>query len=221
MHKGVVKKITNVSPDVKQYTIQIVDGSFSGNSGQYTVVQKPNSERTPYSTMLASKERVVLMMRNYQLDEYMANVEVGDRISVESKLKGNLYLRSSDRPIALLSTGSGIAPLMGIMYEYIEKNGEDAIFVFGEKNVEQQLYKSIIEQFGLIHNINHRYVLSREEWYGREGHIQEYIGDISTEKERNRDIYISGVPDMVLETKSFLSESGIDTERIYIESYLK
>lgn len=221
MNEAVVKKITDVSPDVKQYTIRLVDGSFSGKSGQYTMVQTPNSERTPYSTMLAGKEKVVLMIRNYQSDEYMANIEVEDRISVETELKGNLYLRSSDRPIALLSTGSGIAPLMGIMYEYIEKNGEDAIFAFGEKNVEQQLYKSIVEQFALIHNIDHRYVLSRESWYGREGHIQEHIRDIATDKEQNRDIYISGVPDMVLETRHFLSESGIDTEQIYIESYLE
>lgn len=220
MDEAVVTKITEVSPDVKQYTIQLTNSKFSGKSGQYTMIQTSDGNK-PYSTMIAGEQKAVLMVRNYDSTQYMSSIGLDDIIRVDSELRGNLFLRNSDKPIALLSTGSGISPLMGITYEYIEKNGDDALFVFGEKNKRQQLYKSIIEQFGVVHNIEHRYVLSREEWSGREGHVQEHIGDIATKQGQNRDIYISGVPDMVLETKSFLTESGVDKERIYVESYLE
>lgn len=226
MKESEIVQTTRISPDVKQYVLELKgdDDVFDGRPGQHTVIAKPDGFRKPYSVLTLNGNRAVFMIRNVAEDGvsgYMASREVGDTLQVKSQISGNLYLKNPDRPIALISTGTGLTPMMGILNEYVDRGQEDVHFIFGDKNTDQLLYKDMLEQYELLHNVNSTYVLSRENWRGREGYVQEHIEDIVDDVGENteRDFYVCGVPPMVVGTKEKLRELGTPEERIHSEGW--
>lgn len=224
MEEAKVAEITRISPDVKQYTLELEDGEFTGEPGQHTVIAKPDGFRKPYSVLTLDGDRAVFMIRNVAedgLSGYMASQEVGDTVQVKSDISGNLHLKDPSRPIALISTGTGLTPMMGILNEYVQEGEEDVHFIFGDKNTDQLLYKSMLEQYELLYDVESTYVLSREEWSGREGYVQEHINDVidDTGEDTERDFYVCGVPPMVVATKEKLKELGVPEERIHSEGW--
>ena len=224
MKEATIVNITRISPDVRQYTLKLEDEEFDGKPGQHTVISKPDGFRKPYSVLTLSGKRAVFMIRNVAEDGmsgYMAEREVGDKIKVKSNVSGNLFLKNPERPIALIATGTGITPMMGILNQYVKNGEEDVNFIFGDKNTDQLLYREMLEQYELLYDVESSYVLSREEWEGREGYVQEHIDDIveDAHEETERDFYVCGVPPMVVETKEKLKELGVPEERIHSEGW--
>lgn len=224
MEEATITNISRLSPDVRQYIVELVDGTFTGEPGHHTLVSNDSGDVKPYSVLSVDEDQIILMIRNYGGDgvsHYMAEREVGDTIEVKPGLHGNLTLEDADRPIALISTGTGITPMMGLLNEYVSQGGEDAAFIFGEKNTDQLLYKNMVEQYELIHGIKSEYVLSRESWHGREGYAQEHVDDIVDDcgPDTERDFYVCGVPAMVVATKQKLADLGIPDERIHSEGW--
>lgn len=224
MDKATISEITRLSPDVRQYVVELDEGDFDGLPGHHTVISKPDGGSKPYSALAVEGNKIVLTIRNYGGDgvsHYMSKQEVGSEISLMSNLRGNLTLEDEERPIALISTGVGVTPMIGILNEYVEKGKEDAVFMFGEKNTNHLLYKEMLEQYEIIHNVSSHYVLSREAWRGREGYVQEHIEDVVDDcgPDTERDFYVCGVPVMVVQTKEHLKNLGVPEERIHSEGW--
>lgn len=225
MEKSEIVDITRLSPDVRQYVVKLEDEEFQGEAGQHTLIQNESGDIKPYSILGVDGDEAILMIRNYGgegVSNYMGEREVGNIIDIEPDLNGNLTLQDSDRPIALLATGTGVTPMIGILNEYIEGGcQEDAVFLFGDKNREQTLYKNMVKQYEVLHDVQSEYVLSREEWHGREGYVQQHIEDVvpDVSPDTERDFYVCGVPKMVVQTKEMLSDLGIPSERIHSEGW--
>lgn len=224
MYEAKLTDVTRISPDVRQYQVELIDGELEGNHGQHVVISKPDGFTKPYTPIVLEESRLVFMIRNKKtggVSEYMAQLETGDTIDVGDNVGGNLHLKDPSRPVALISTGTGITPMLGILSDYIEYGEKDVEFVFGDKNTDHLLYKSMLEQYEVRHNLNATYVLSRESWHGREGYVQEHIDDIidDTHEETERDFYVCGVPPMVVATKERLSELGVPKNRIHSEGW--
>jgi NAD(P)H-flavin reductase len=224
MQEAKIISLTRVSPDVRQYTVELNEGKFDGEPGQHTVIAKSDGFKKPYSALTVDGGRAVFMIRSVAEDGvsgYMSDRKVGDTVQVEPSLSGSLHLENAERPIGLISTGTGLTPMMGILNEYVQKGEEDVEFIFGDKNTDQLLYKDMLEQYELLHNVNSTYVLSREGWNGREGYVQEHIRDIIDDigEGSERDFYVCGVPSMVVATKKKLRELGVPEDRIYSEGW--
>lgn len=224
MRDATIVQKTKISPDVTQYTVELKNGKFSGEPGQHTVIAKPDGFRKPYSVLTLDGNRAVFMIRNVSedgLSGYMASQEVGDTVQVNADISGNLHLKDPDRPIALISTGTGLTPMMGILNEYVKHGKEDVQFMFGDKNTDQLLYKGMLEQYELLYDVNSTYVLSRAEWSGREGYVQEHIDEVieDTGEDTERDFYVCGVPPMVVATKEKLKQLNVPEERIHSEGW--
>lgn len=224
MDEATIVKITRISPDVRQYTVELENGQFDGKPGQHTVISHPDGLRKPYSVLTVDGNRAVFMIRNVGGDgvsNYMSERDVGDTVEVMSSIKGNLYLQDSQRPIALISTGTGLTPMMGLLHEYVKNGEQDVKFIFGDKNTDQVLYKDLLEQYELLYDVESTYVLSRENWSGREGYVQEHIDEVieDTDSDTSRDFYVCGVPPMVVSTKQKLKELGVPNERIHSEGW--
>lgn len=217
MQKATIRDVSRISNDVVQYTLRLSTGEFHGDSGQYTVIDTEDGQK-PITTMLVDGSEAIIAVRIYDETQYLADRAVSDELTVEENLGGNLFLRSSDTPICLLSTGTGISPMLGILQEYIQNGGNRASFVFGEKNRNQRLYAAQLEMMSVLHDIEYRSVLSREQWSRRNGHVQDHIDDLLDIP--NCQYYISGVPEMVLETRTYLTRRGIAENMIFIEDYL-
>jgi 2-polyprenylphenol hydroxylase and related flavodoxin oxidoreductases len=216
-----ITDVTEISPDCKQYIIELNDGSFTGEAGQHTAIQTDNGVK-PYSVLAVDETRIGLMLRAYGTDgvaDYMDARSAGDTVQVKTRLTGSLTLRRTDRPAVFIGTGTGITPLIGLLQAYIAKDGPQAVFMFGEKNRDQLLYKSLLEQYELTNPVETRFSLSREEWHGHTGYIQDQLPGVIDTVGEDVDYYACGVPAAVVAAKDRLDELGVPADRVHTEGW--
>ncbi|ESS04564.1 MAG: 2-polyprenylphenol hydroxylase related flavodoxin oxidoreductase [uncultured archaeon A07HR67] len=227
MEDARITDISRVTPDVRQYTVELLEGEFDGIPGQHTAIRAPgNGDGSggvkPYSTLAVDGDRLVLMIRTYEdgtVSKYMGDRETGDVIQLSTSLTGSLTLESTERPAVFISTGTGITPMIAILHQYLRTGGEHATFMFGEKTTDQLMYKSMLEQMSATYDLDVVFATSRESWSGREGYIQESAEDVFDEFGVERDYYLCGVPRMVVETKETLADLGVPPERVHSEGW--
>ncbi len=219
--KATIAAITEISPDCKQYIIELNEGTFTGEAGQHTALQTDSGVK-PYSILGVDEARIGLMLRAYGTDgvaDYMDTQSVGDVVQVKQELTGNLTLQQTDRPAVFVGTGTGITPLIGLLQAYITGGGPQAVFMFGEKTQDQLLYKSLLEQYELTSSVETRFSLSREEWHGHTGYIQEQLPDAVETVGQNADYYVCGVPAAVVAAKDRLDELAVPSDRVHTEGW--
>jgi len=220
MEKATIKRKTRLTPDIYQYVIELEDGVFTGEVGQHTVLTGDKLDiAKPYSVISINKSEIVLMIRSYEngkVSKWIGEQTVGDEVKVSSKLTGNLTLQSeSSDEIVLIATGTGITPLLGILHEYVRNGGRSATFILGEKTTEDLMYKSLLEQYSVMYDVDLTFVLSREE---SERYVQDYLRQdyqITSDKH----YYSCGVPQSVVAVKQTLKEAGVPSENIITEGW--
>lgn len=220
-HKAIISSITEISPDCKQYIVELNEGTFTGEAGQHTALQTDSGVK-PYSVLGVDETRIGLMLRAYGtggVADYMDTQSVGDAVQVKPELTGSLTLRRTDRPAVFIGTGTGITPIIGLLQAYIAGGGPQAVFMFGEKSRDQLLYKSLLEQYGLTSSVETRFSLSREEWHGHTGYIQEQLPEVIESVGQDADYYACGVPAAVVAAKDRLDELGVPPDRVHTEGW--
>ena len=218
---AIITSISKISPDCKQYILELDEGTFTGEAGQHTALQTNNGVK-PYSVLAVDDTQIGLMIRAYGTDgvaDYMDARSVGDVIQLNPELTGSLTLRRADRPAVFISTGTGITPVIGLLQAYIADGGPQAIFMFGEKTRDQLLYKPLLEQYELTRSVETRFSLSREEWHGHSGYIQEQLPEVIDTVGQNADYYVCGVPAAVVATKDRLDELGVSSSDVHTEGW--
>lgn len=219
--KATIARVTEISPDCKQYVVELNEGTFTGEAGQHTALQTDSGVK-PYSVLAVDETRIGLMLRAYGTDgvaDYMNAQSVGDAVQVKPELTGSLTLQRTDRPAVFIGTGTGITPIIGLLQAYITGGGPQAVFMFGEKTRDQLLYKSLLEQYELTSSVDTRFSLSREEWHGHTGYIQEQLPEVVETVGQDADYYACGVPAAVVAAKDHLSELGVPPSRVHTEGW--
>ncbi|WP_276300327.1 ferredoxin--NADP reductase [Halorussus lipolyticus] len=178
----------------------------------------------PYtSTALPGTRKITLAIKRYPggvASTWMHERTPGDTIDIE-ELDGNLSLRNLDSDVAFVSTGTGITPMMAMVKQYVEEGTGQATFFFGEKDQQHIFYRETLDQLEAQHeNLEVVYVLSEadDDWSGPEGHVQDLLDDYLDDF-GDRDFYICGVPEMVVETQEYLGDQGVDDEQVYVEGW--
>ena len=219
--EATITGVTEISPDCKQYIVELNRGEFSGEAGQHTALQTEAGVK-PYSVFAVDGTQVGLMLRAYGTDgvgDYMDARTVGDTVQVKPNLTGSLTLQRTDRPAVFVGTGTGITPLLGMLHSYLTGGGQQAVFMFGEKAEEQLLYKPMLEQYELVYPVETRFSLSREDWAGHTGYIQEQLPDVVETVGDDADYYACGVPAAVVAAKDQLDELAVPSDRVHTEGW--
>lgn len=227
-----VTSIHRMTPQVKQFVVE-ADRTFEFEPGQHTTIhfeqEDPDEDEEeevvrPYTaTNTPGSNAITLAIKRYDdgtASVYMHEREVGDTITL-GELEGNLTLRDPARDVAFVSTGTGITPMIAMLKQYLEVGAGDVDFFYGAPNQEEIMYRETLDQLETEHEaLSVVYSLSdsEEEWAGPTGHVQEHI-DERLDIEAERDFYVCGVPEMVVETKERLSELGIPDEHVLSEGW--
>jgi ferredoxin-NADP reductase len=230
-YTATVEDVYPITPRVKGFRLSVPGHTFTHDPGQHITVQFDSGGEEvvrPYTpTTRPGTDRLSLAIKRYEdglASSYMHTKRPGDEVAIGAP-EGNFGLSDLDRDVAFLSTGTGITPMLAMCRQYLAEGSGHATFVFGERDEASIIHRGTLNELAAEHtNLDLVFTLSRPnwEWTGRAGYVQEQLADLFGDDEESltgTDVYVCGVPEMVVDTKERLRELGAPEERIHSEGW--
>ncbi len=159
------------------------------------------------------------------LSNWLCDLEVGATVEFHGP-HGLFTIREPHRDSVFIATGTGIAPIRGMIHWLFEKlerhQGHEFWLVFGTRYEENIYYREEFERIAREHaNFHYVPTLSRcgELWTGCQGYVQDHVREIVGER-KDMQAYICGLHQMVDANRKLLKEElGWDRKQIVFERY--
>ena len=155
---------------------------------------------------------------------YLCDLEEGAEIKFHGP-HGYFVLKEPVRDSIFIATGTGIAPMRGMLQwlfsEPSRHQGREFWLVFGVRYPHDLYYNEEFLQLAREHpNFHYIPTLSRagEDWQGARGYVQEHVRRLALERS-NLDAYICGLKDMVEANRALLKGLGWDRKSIHFERF--
>ena len=219
-----------LTKDIRRLRLRIVDeDGMKFNAGQFANIQIPGTQLLrPYSMANSPKEKnimefVIKVFPGGKFSQQLENgLKAGDNLQVHGPY-GELRIRLSHRNIIMVAGGSGLAPLLSMLYQLAEKGNERPVqFFFGARTDDDLYYIKEIEAvqqhmpaFEFIP------VLSESwpgDWRGETGLVTEALSRYK-ESFKNYDAYLCGPPPMIDAATSLLVERGVRPRNVYFDAF--
>lgn len=217
------------------HNVMLVDLSsellFTCEPGQFITLI--NSEGTARSYSVANNPTIeghielhVRLIANGMMSQFLTKAEVGSAMIVRGPAGNCFYVGGDDQdyPIVLAGTGTGLAPLYGIVREALAKGHKGPIQLFHGALRDADLY--LVEELQALEHMHKgfRYipcVLGGEAGrFYQCGHIEEIVTASVTGDKSVFRLFLCGAPDFVksLRKKAFLA--GIRSSHIFADAFL-
>lgn len=138
---------------------------------------------------------------------------------------GYFVLKNPVRDSLFVGTGTGIAPLRGMLHWLLadesRHRGHEFWLVFGVRYQRDLYYNEEFMQMAREHqNFHYLPTLSRDNlgWTGARGYVQEHVRRLAHGR-TDMDAYICGLKDMVLANRNLLKELGWDRKAVIYERF--
>ncbi len=230
-----VISITRPAADVAILMMQLpANDTMKYHAGQYVEFILRDGARRSYSMANAphtqtERPAIELHLRHMPggkfTDHVFATLKEKEILRIEGPF-GSFFLReNSDKPIVLLASGTGFAPIKAII-EHIEFKGitRPTLLYWGCRSRADLYLHDWAEQAAqLLPNLRYVPVLSEpkpvDEWTGRTGFVHQAVmqdlPDLS-----GHQVYACGVPVMVDSARrDFVSLCALPTEEFYADSF--
>jgi CDP-4-dehydro-6-deoxyglucose reductase, E3 len=154
--------------------------------------------------------------------QILPTLKAGDSLELELPL-GRFRLHVQDyRPLLLIATGTGIAPIKAILQSLLDDPDCPPVSLYWGMRDEAELFVGAeIQSWATrLYEFNYVPVLSRPApgWAGCKGYVQDAVAadflDLSEYA-----VYICGSPAMVREVKRVVADRGTPIEHIYAEGF--
>ncbi|MGB3301231.1 2Fe-2S iron-sulfur cluster-binding protein [Gordonia sp. (in: high G+C Gram-positive bacteria)] len=228
---GTVEILDEVAPDVRRLVIEL-DEPLNFNPGQYVQLNLPDGDNRPYSIASSphDPQRIELHIKRTEngvaTDGWVFDtLAVSDAVSLSGPY-GKFYFRPDrDKPLLLLGSGTGLAPLVSILKTVMAIEDEE-----GEWEHEVVLYHGVAMGDGLYDRdwfqeladerdwFSYRPAVSREEFDGRQGRVPALLTEDFPRAGGNV-AYICGNPAMVEDTMRALMKARLFPRDIYREDF--
>jgi CDP-4-dehydro-6-deoxyglucose reductase len=230
-----VTTIRRAAPDVAVLQLQLpANDAMRYRAGQYVEFMLASGERRSYSMANAphtqqDKPGIELHIRHMPggkfTDHVFGAMKEKEILRIEGPF-GSFFLREdADRPIVLLASGTGFAPVKAIL-EHIEhkKINLPVVLYWGaRKRVDLYLHEWALEAEKRMVNLRYVPVLSDsppdEDWRGRRGFVHQVVmadlPDLSTHQ-----VYACGTPIMVESAqRDFVASCGLPADQFYADAF--
>jgi CDP-4-dehydro-6-deoxyglucose reductase, E3 len=199
--------------------------------GQYIEFILRNGKRRAFSIANAPHEEFGLelhlrLVKGGEFTEYVFN-ELQEKaiMRIEAPF-GSFYLREdSDKPIIFVATGTGFAPIKGIIEHMFHRDIKREILLYrGTRTLEDMYMHDLCKRWAeYMPNLTYIPVLSNpkteDNWTGRTGYVQDaVIADIKDLS--GYQVYACGLPDMVdAARKAFVGEVGLNPDEFFSDAF--
>lgn len=199
-------------------------------AGQYVEVAVPGRPGVtrPYSiasppTSAKRLELVVKRIDGGTFSGQLGSLQPGTPTVVRGPF-GQMYLRPTGRPVALIGAGSGIGPLLGILRTLAEEEPHRAARLFyGAAAAADLPYRDELASIGArLPRFDIHLTLSQPEptdaWTGRIGRVTAVLAETLGD-EVSIDAYVCGPPEMCDHVAVFLEARGVPSRQIHTDRF--
>ncbi len=239
MYTGVVDTIVDQTEKIKLLRINITGENqpeIDFKPGQYIQLSAPpypgNQEEVYRAYSIASptkQKRSIDLLIGYVeggiLTTYVhQHLSKGDSVSFNGPY-GDFYLQNTDAEIVLVAVGTGMAPILSILYELLERNSpRKTTFFFGARTrsdlfmLEQmKQFEEELEDFTFIPTLSRP--TEADQWEGSVGRVNDAIDRYLAASKAEREAYLCGNGPMIQSTIDSLMKKGFDESKIYYDKF--
>ncbi|MBM7614894.1 NADH:ubiquinone reductase (Na(+)-transporting) subunit F [Alkaliphilus hydrothermalis] len=238
-YKGVVEEIVDITDKIKFVRFKITSNDPSTidfNAGQYIQLTAPPYPSSPeevyraYSIASATKDKNHINLLIGYVEDGLLTTYVHQHLNQGSSVNftgpyGDFYLQDTDAEIVLVAVGTGMAPILSILYELIDqKSQRKATFFFGARTKsdlfmleEMDIFERELPNFKFIPTLSRPN--AEEEWTGEVGRVNNSIEKILEYSDAPREAYLCGSAPMIDSTVDSLLAKGIREDKIYFDKF--
>ena len=195
-------------------------------AGQFVQIIVPDNSKEvlrSYSISSAPEDNYIEFCVKYLEDgkasNYFKKMNIGDNMRFRGPL-GRFVFKDKDQGHHFIATGTGIAPIIGIIRSRLEYNNEtrNIHLLFGVRYEQDIFWKEKLDDLKYKYtNFDYNLILSRplDTWSGMSGHVTEHV----IPKEIKDHYYICGNGGMVKDVRTLLINSGVNLKNISLEIF--
>ncbi len=225
-----VFRVGAVGPGVVRLQLRFPIGKrMAFRAGQSLEIILPTGERRSYSMANSPGEAdgVELHVRVHPggtfSDRLLSGLQPGDTLRLKLPL-GSVQMDGSDsRPLLLLATGTGFAPVASILEEAVRRRWNRPLILYrGGRQVEDLYLPELTRRWARrLHDFRYVPVLSKgnASWDGRRGHVQDAaVADIPDLA--GVELYASGSPVMVAGARDQAFANGLAPDAFHADAFV-
>ena len=190
------------APPFVFYAGQYVDFLLKEGNRSYSIASNP--EQTQQLEFHIKRRENGL----FSSQLFDGRLKVGSIIRLRGAM-GSFTLNTNNKPLILVATGTGYAPIKAILHQLVNEQSTRAIHFYYGNRYTNDFYDdaALKDLLAKLPNAQYTPVLSRPDatWQGKKGYVTEHIladyADLSA-----YEVYACGLPEMVLSCKTALTQ---------------
>jgi len=199
---------------------------FKFLEGQFIDVIGPNSVRRSYSIASdATDEQILLLIKKVDggvLSDYWFNVaKMNDLLRIEGPM-GTFFLRDTSKKMLFLATGTGIAPIIGMLNKLDKDDGfeqsNDICLFWGNRNPENFIWQPDFKKI----KVKYYPVLSKtsKQWNENVGYVQD-MALSKVENIKHTHVFACGSNEMIVAAKKDFLDAGLPEKYFYSDAFIQ
>jgi NAD(P)H-flavin reductase/ferredoxin len=226
-----IHKISCPAPDVAVIQLRFPAGVRARfRAGQYLTVALPDGDTRNYSMANPPHQNdgALLHVRRVPGGRFsgaiLDDLVKGDTLQVELPFGEFVLDHDSDRPVVLVATGTGFAPVKSIVEDQIKRGGTRPLHLYwGARRAEELYQAELPARWAARYDwFSFTPVLSRPggEWAGRTGRVHRAVL-ADHPNLRGHEVYACGNPDMTSAARAeFVGEAGLAPDRFLCDAFV-
>ncbi|SEI57758.1 2Fe-2S iron-sulfur cluster-binding protein [Achromobacter sp. NFACC18-2] len=222
-----IHRIQAYCDDVIHLTLALPGEGLDYAPGQYMNVVLPDGATRSFSMASAPAGNLIdFHIRRIPggrcTDQWLGQAGAGAPVEIEAPLGVFSYHEEDWRPLIMMATGTGIAPIKAILESLLDNEDCPPVTLYWGMRTEADLYlrDEIARWAGRLYEFNFVPVLSRagQAWTGRRGYVQHAVLEDHQDLSEHA-FYLCGAPEMIRQAKHLLAERGASLDHMYADSF--
>jgi CDP-4-dehydro-6-deoxyglucose reductase, E3 len=237
-----VKTIDLLSQDIIRLDLQLpTQQSFNFLSGQYIDILLRDGIRRSYSIAnlphegflelhirhLAGGVFTDALFKSYLndvIESKIPTIKIKDILRIEGPL-GTFFLRESERPIILLASGTGFAPIQSILKTMLQQKIERPTYLYWGGRKAPDIYAhSFCEELAKNNDwfkfipVLSNHENAEGEWLGRVGFVHQAVLDDFIDL-KDFEVYACGAPAMIEAAQNDFNKRNLPVEQFFADAF--